>query len=187
MKTAPFRPVIKTILMSWVVWILVGQCATVDAQLHDERAVRAAYVFNLLQFVEWPPDKHDLLLGVLGGQITGDVFGKMLEGKKVDGRTIHVRLARSDEELRLCDIVYFADAETSRPKSVLTNLRDSKILTIGEANSFAQDGGIVGLVKEDEHIQIQVNIEAAQHARVSISSHVLNLAVIVRPAHKGKN
>jgi predicted transcriptional regulator len=46
---------------------------------------------------------------------------------------------------------------------------------------------MVGLVNTGDRIQIEVNLEAAQSAGIRISSRVLNLAEIVRPAQKGGN
>jgi hypothetical protein len=44
---------------------------------------------------------------------------------------------------------------------------------------------MIALVNSGDHIQIEVNLEAAQSAGIRISSRVLNLATIVRPAQKG--
>ena len=44
---------------------------------------------------------------------------------------------------------------------------------------------MVGLVNTGDHIQIEVNLEAAQSAGIRISSRVLNLAVIVGAGQKG--
>jgi hypothetical protein len=53
-------------------------------------------------------------------------------------------------------------------------------LTVGESEDFIRDGGMVGLVRDADQIQIQVNLEATQAAGLRISSRLLSLAVVVR-------
>jgi hypothetical protein len=67
----------------------------------------------------------------------------------------------------------------------LEKVKGKGVLTVGETEGFARDGGMIALVNSGDHIQIEVNLEAAQGAGIRISSRVLNLATIVRPAQKG--
>jgi hypothetical protein len=166
---------------------LVLSPVSATTQQHDERAVRAAYVFNLIKYVEWPEGHGDLLIEYIGEPATGETLQKMLDGKTSDSRTIHVLLAPHEDELAKCSIVYIADRKVSEIHKELDRLKGKKILTLGETETFTEDGGMVGLVKVDDHIQIQVNLEAAQRAGVKISSRVLSLAQIVRPAQGARN
>ncbi len=53
------------------------------------------------------------------------------------------------------------------------------VLTVGESNGFASEGGIVNLVLNDNKISMEINVAAAKKARLSISSKRLNLAKIL--------
>ncbi len=65
-----------------------------------------------------------------------------------------------------------------------------RVLAVGESDHFAELGGTIGFVIEDERIRFTVNVDAAQRADLKISSKVLALARIVRddppPAEKLK-
>jgi YfiR/HmsC-like len=186
-RIAPSDDRMTRILLCCVMGCMIIHAMSGSAQSRDARAVRVAYLFNLIQFVTWPPEKHDLLIGVVGDRTIDEMIRTLLDGKIVDGKIIHVVPSPADDDIRRCSIVYFGEAHSSRSKAVLADVKNLSILTVGEADSFARDGGIVGLVKDDDHIEIQVNLDAAQRARISISSRVLNLAVIMRPGHGGKS
>jgi hypothetical protein len=151
-------------------------------EMRDVRSVRAAFVFNLTKYVNWPQPKRDLLIGFVGDAATGETFQKMLEGRTSDSRPIRVVLNPSHDELPRCSILYVADSSPVRILAVLDKVENKNILTVGEADSFAQDGGMIGLVKAGDQIHIHVNLEAMQHSELKISSRLLDLAVIVRSA-----
>lgn len=153
----------------------------------DERSVRAAYVFNLIKYVEWPLNSGEVVIGFIGSAATGEVMQSMLNGKMSQSRTIKVLLSPSNEELQRCNIVYIEDSQTGEIRSTLKRLKSRDTLTIGDTESFAPSGGMVGLVKVGDQIQLQVNLDATQRSGIKISSRVLNLAVIIRAEQNANN
>ena len=53
------------------------------------------------------------------------------------------------------------------------------VLTVGETEGFASQGGIVNFKLEGGRVHLEINIDAAAQAKLRISSKVLNLAQIV--------
>jgi TonB family protein len=167
-------------VLAWALGLVVFVPAICLPQSQDERAVRAAYVLNLTKFVEWPAGKNELRIGFFGSRETGEYLQKMLDGRASESRQIRMILFPSDDELQKCSMVYIADSQKNRIRATLDKLGYRNIVTVGETEWFAQDGGMVGLVKVGEQIQMQVNLEATQRAGVKLGSHLLNLAVLVR-------
>jgi hypothetical protein len=157
------------------------------AQQRDERAVRAAYVFNLTKYVQWPQEKSELIIAFSGSPTTGEKLRELLEGKSSESRSIHVVLVPPEEDLPRCAILYLTDPPSKKLRASLDKLENRGILTVGETDSFVREGGMVGLVKVRDQIQIQVNLEATQQAGVKISSRLLNLAVLVRSDSSARN
>jgi hypothetical protein len=155
------------------------------AQSHDERAVRAAYVYNLLQYIDWPDQKSDLVIGFEGDPATGNVLLALLNGRSSNAHRIRVVLFPSLQDLGICNILYLGDGSAGDVSRTLDSLRGKTILTVGESEAFARDGGMVALVNTGDHIRIEINLDATQRAGMRISSHVLNLATIVRSAQNG--
>jgi hypothetical protein len=52
-------------------------------------------------------------------------------------------------------------------------------LTVGDARGFRKMGGAIELVRSDDRIAFEVNLDAARRARLKISSKLLGLAKVV--------
>lgn len=184
-RVAPWRP------LGWglFVCLAVGSAFVVPAraQSREDRSVRAAYVFNLIKYVEWPRRENELVIGFVGDAATGEVLETMLNGRTSDGRAVRVALSPSGAEMAQCSLLYVAQPDVKEMRKALERVEGTSVLTVGETDAFARAGGMVALVNSGDRIQIEVNLEAAQSAGIKISSRVLNLAVIVRPDPKGGN
>jgi hypothetical protein len=157
------------------------------AQLRDEYAVRAAFVFNLTKYVEWPEAKSEMLIGFVGEDPMGDRLKKMLEGKTSEARQIHVLLSPTGQELERCDLLYIADASPRKIRAALDRVHGKAILTVGETDTFLRQGGMIGLITAGQQVQIQVRLHAAQESHLKISSRLLNIAVLVTATPEAKD
>jgi hypothetical protein len=184
-RAAAWRCAGRALLLGLAVVAVVTSPAR--AQSRDERAVRAAYLYNLIKYVGWPAQGKDLTVAFAGDAPTSDVIGQLLNGRASDGQTIRVVQPASSEELERCSVLYVSGASESDIRKILEKVKGRSVLTVGENDAFAQAGGMVALVNTGDHIRIEVNLEAAQSVGIRISSRVLGLATIVRSAGKGGN
>lgn len=143
------------------------------------RAVRSAFVYNLTKYVAWPESKRTLLIGFIGDPSMGIIMKQVLKGKSSNGRTLEVLLNPGDSELPACDVIYITSAETAKLSSILPRIGRMPILTVGEDSHFTMDGGMIGLIRSGDQIQIEVNLSALEHGGLRMSSRLLELATIV--------
>ena len=54
------------------------------------------------------------------------------------------------------------------------------ILTVGETQGFAADGGVINFKLDDGRVRFEINVDAAEHEQLHISSKLLSLAQIVK-------
>ena len=158
-----------------------------DSQDLDEPAIKVAYVFNLTKYVQWPRAGSQLVIGFIGDGPIGEALEKMLAGKTSDSRLIRVVLSPSEESLNQCDVIYVASSSTKRVHETLDHLRNKSVLTIGDTESFVKSGGMIGLVRVGQQVRMIINQDAAERARLKISSRVLNLATIVQDGPEARN
>ena len=78
------------------------------------------------------------------------------------------------------DIVFISSTERGNLRPILAALAASPVLTVGDMPGFCERGGVVNLELLDRRIHLQVNLEAANQARLQLSSKLLSLATIVR-------
>jgi hypothetical protein len=149
----------------------------------SEPLVKAGFVYNFAKFTEWPaaalPSTGPVVLCLTASDALGAV-SQVMEGKALQGRTLTVRHHVRVDELRSCHIVYMTDTDERRQTEALRALRGLPVLTIGDAEGYAEVGGMIGLVGVGGRIQFEVNTDLAQAAGLKISSQLLRLARTVR-------
>lgn len=151
-----------------------------QAQSVEEHEAKAAFIFKLVNFVEWPGNASgELVIGFVGADSTGDSLERLAYGKAVNGKKIVVRRLAHDSDLKACQVVFMGASEAKNSASVLERLRGASILTVGETNGFSQHGGVVNLMLSEGRIRFEVNPHAAERAHLQISSRLLSLATIV--------
>jgi hypothetical protein len=148
------------------------------AQTQSEFKVKAAYVFNLTKYVEWPAAGNQVGICVVGEGPMAQALGE-LAGKVSESRRIIVVASPSDADLKRCDLVYITYSSPKKIASVLEKLSGRSVLTVGEVTSFTRLNGMMALLTVGEHIQIEVNLQACQRASLKVSSKLLSLARIV--------
>ena len=158
-----------------------GLGARADAPL-PEYKVKAAIVYKVAKFVNWPADSFESSDSPLSLCIAGtDPFGEFIDGiggQMVRGRPIVVkRVADADLPDRDCHILFVASDSDSL--KILSTADNRPMLTIGDSAGFAIDGGMLGLQIEDKRVKFEVNLKAAQDSRLGISASLLQLARIV--------
>ena len=59
------------------------------------------------------------------------------------------------------------------------------ILTVGESEGFAQEGGMIGFSLEENKIRFEINLEAVERANLRVSARLLALAKTVLGTSRG--
>lgn len=144
-----------------------------------EYQVKASYLYNFLQFVEWPPKV------LAGGTILVCVFGednfgtalRAIAGETVRGLAVAVQHFSEPEGLEACHVVYVSASVRDCEPLVLQRLAGRPVLTIGETAGFTERGGTINLIRVADKIRFEINQQAAEHNRLKISAQLLQLGV----------
>jgi hypothetical protein len=156
-----------------------------DAQRKfDEREIKATFLFNFAQFVEWPAaslgdPRAPLVIGVLGADPFGTVLDAVVRGEEVKGHPLSVVRYRRVEDVANCHILFVSSSEAPRYARVTDALRSQPILTVGDTAAFGADGGIISFITEQSRVRLRINLGAAQAASLTISSQLLRAAEVV--------
>lgn len=157
----------------------------------SEEQVRAAFLFQLAQYVHWPSDafgKADspLRFCVFGQDKLRSILEGAVSGKKIQGRTIAVLIAADPGQLAGCHLAFLGVRSEKQIRDVLNAWRYPPVLLVGEADRFAEFGGMVNLVIQSGRVSFEINVTAAERARLEFRSQLLRFARIVpdkRPEH----
>ena len=155
------------------------QAVRADAAV-DERAMKAAYLYNFALFAQWPalPDA-DFQLCVLGTTPL-DAELVRLEGKRVqNGLPIAMRWIMPGEPLSGCQVLYVDERNRRTLDRLLQQLARSPVLTITDAAGLGDRGIMIEMRRQDRRIVFDVNLAAARRARLDFSARLLKLASFV--------
>jgi len=156
--------------------------AAVSQQTPLEYPLKAAFLYNLVKFVEWPAADGNgpIVLGILGRDAFGATVEQVFRGKDLDGRALQVRYVAKPEEIKSCQVIFIPESEKERLPEILGGLKDAHVLTVSEIERFADRGGMVHLTMEDKKVHFEVNVDTVSRARLKISARLLQLASVVR-------
>ncbi|MDB5104132.1 MAG: YfiR family protein [Fibrobacteres bacterium] len=170
------------VLRSLFLMLLASVSAAVAQGAPDrEHRVKAVFLFNFAQFVDWPdsvfadPDEP-LVVGILGDDPFKAYLDEVVRGEKVNNRPIVVKRFRKVEEIKDCEVLFVSPSESPRLEGILSSLKQKHILTVGESEDFQRYGGMVNFATEGGKIRLKINLEQVQEAGLSVSSKLLRLA-----------
>jgi hypothetical protein len=81
-----------------------------------------------------------------------------------------------DQELRNCHILFVSRSESKRYARVLQIVQGADVLTVGETPDFLDAGGALSFSFQNEALQFEVNLVAANDAHLKVISKLLAIA-----------
>jgi hypothetical protein len=180
---------------SWI-WFMMstllvfsGLDLAAQTAISTEYKIKAAFLYNFSQFVDWPAEafaeaQTPLVIGVIGEDPFGAYLDEIVRGETGNNHPLVVQRYQKVEEIKTCHILFVSQSESKKLEQILTSLKDRRILTVSDVESFAQHGGMIRFVTEKNKIRFRVNLETTKAANLTISSKLLRPAEIIAP---GKN
>src|SRR2546425_10339365 len=103
----------------------------------QEYQLKAFFLFNFAQFVEWPPQafpeaQTPLVIGVLGEDPFGAYLDETVRGEKVNNRPLAVQRYRRVEEIKTCHVLFISRSEADRLEQIFNGLKGPDIFTVGD-------------------------------------------------------
>ena len=147
-----------------------------------EYAAKVALVDKLCRFVDWPasPQKAEgpspFILAVVGQSPFGDELDAYFLTHTIKGRRVAVKYFRGPKDLGPCDLLYISSSERARLKEILRLVAGRPTLTIGDVAGFSEEGVILNILKEENHLAFEVNTAAAKAVGLKVASSLLQVA-----------
>jgi hypothetical protein len=155
-----------------------------------EYGVKAAYLYNFTQFVQWPDGTFDssdspLVIGILGDDPFGGVLDDAVKGKTAGGHPLTVKRlgpykAGKGAALAKCQILFIAYSEKDQLREILKSLSGAPTLSVSEIENFPLKGGLVQFDQEGQKITLVLNNDGAVKAGFVISSQLLQIAKLYK-------
>ena len=172
------------IILGWFLFNVSHQVPPLNGE-SAEYPLKLAFLYNFTKFVEWPAESYSdpgapLAICVVGDDPFSPYLEEELRTRKVESHPVQVKALKVNDTLGACHIVFVPVTEESQAARIVSGLKGSSALTVGESEGFAVLGGIINLTVEENRLHFEVNPVAAERAGLKISSKLLSMAKIVK-------
>jgi hypothetical protein len=162
---------------------------TALGQKADEYQVKAAYLYNFAKFIDWPAQTFDspaqpIVFCVLGQTPLSQPLQDALTGKIVDQRPLVFRQLSDSKQAGKCQVLFIGSPDKKQRRESLDEVKSHNVLTVGEVETFTNEGGIVRFLLDSGRVRLEFNLDAADEAKLRISSKLLSLGSTMRRAGK---
>ena len=166
--------------------VLTGVCLPLHAQglSADEFKLKAAFLYNFTQYVEWPSTAFasptaPFVVCVAGSNPFGEHL-KALEARSYKTHPITLAYPRNITEARNCHMLY---ADELRPftlgRDAWKALADTPVLTVSSAADANEVGMGIGFVVQSGKLRWMLNLASTRQAQLKVSSKLIEIAAVV--------
>ncbi len=146
-----------------------------------ELTIKAAYLFRLSLFVDWPAEKllpsslENIRFCIAAEKSEADTIGEILKAKSINNHEIEIVWVDLTTELSMCHLLYISK-KTDSVDVYLQAVLNDPVLTIGETEAFYRLGGMVLLFNKENSIHFSINDKRAKTVGIKFRAQLLNLA-----------
>ncbi|HEY2033574.1 MAG TPA: YfiR family protein [Rhizomicrobium sp.] len=148
-----------------------------------EYAVKGAYLYKLLPFVDWPPAAFvrpdtPITICIVGHDPFGGALDKAVADQRIGQHPISIRRNAAPGDAT-CQAVFIGIDDPRVEGDALHAFDGKPVLTV--TDSGAAQPGIVAFAIEQNHVRFDIDDVAAAKDGIAISSKLLDLARKVKP------
>ena len=192
----------ETRILSVLIPILTAtnmvHAAQAAPEANREYQIKAAFLYNFVKFTDWPgesaadsnePNTVDsnepITIGIIGEDPFGNAF-EPVKNERIKGRKIVLKRFKGLEQskqsneqiegVRKCHLLFVCRSQKEQLGEIIDLVKDRPVLTVADMGGFLESGGIINFILEEKKVRFEINLAAARHAGLRISSKLLRLA-----------
>ena len=151
-----------------------------------QEQLRPVLIYQVAQYVNWPVTKttadEGLRFCILDDPGLADALAAVVRGKSIQDRALTVGKVKNSTELVGCQIVFISSSKQKSLREFFAHWSYPPSLMVGEAEGFAEMGGMINLKVSEGRVGLQINLASTEKAGLKVRSQLLQLAQIVSGA-----
>ncbi|HMP74078.1 MAG TPA: YfiR family protein [Kiritimatiellia bacterium] len=145
----------------------------------DEAEVRAALIYNVLRFADWPPEQlaegDEIRVGFWGSsEVAADFVD--LARQPLRGHAVRVVHVGEEADLQGLHAVYFHGGDRAEIQAFLNAVAGSPVLTLTEIRGGLRMGSMVNFFRVDGRYRIEISLSDVKASGLTLKSSLLRLA-----------
>ena len=171
----------RTIAIAAICAAVLAAVAAADQRTPTaEDDIKAAFLFNFTQFVEWPGaalgGAEPFRICVVADPAFAAAVDRTVRGESVGGHPIARTTLAWPDAARGCQILFVGRQEGERLDRWMAAVKGAPVLVVGESRAAFERGAHINFVVEDNRVKFDVNKDGATRAGLTISSKLLRVA-----------
>ena len=153
----------------------------------SEYTIKAAFLERFTRFIEWPEESaisdttESFVLGIIGENPFGSILEQLYATQKIKNKAVEIHSISNLDEISGCHLLFISKSKEKELSKILSLTKDKPILTISDANGFAENGVLINLYLAENKVRFEINETAVKTSGLKISYLLLNAAKIVNP------
>lgn len=150
-----------------------------------EYEIKAAYLFSLGEFIEWPadrlPENKSLEICLLGQDSLSVNLNFIIQTRKtIQKRPVVVKQLLSSAQVDGCHILFVSNSEQLRLADIFAAVKNKPILTVGECDHFVVQGGMIQFYRLESNIRMLLDLQSIRETGLTASSRLLQVVKIIQ-------
>jgi hypothetical protein len=156
-----------------------------------EQKIKAGLVYNLIKYTEWPKTSltppHHIKNTYNSPPLTICLFGDdpfegylaPLQGRTAQQSVISITHATSIPKMGNCSAIVVHRSQLDQLPDLLEFLQGKSILTLSDIEKFTELGGMIELARQEEKIELRINKNSLDKAKLVVDPRMLKLAKLI--------
>jgi len=156
-----------------------------QSQVTGEYQIKAAFLYHFAEFVNWPDqalrEPTSTLFYCTIGESDGmrEALQVSLAGKTIRSHPVQLKRLHNWQGVQICHVLFIGDNGNKHLVAGLDAVKGIPVLTVGDTENFAEGGGMIAFCQDGNKIRFDINLMAANEAKLTISARLLSLAKTV--------
>ena len=152
-----------------------------NEQANLEHRVKAAFLYKIAGYVEWPnssfprPDTF-LTIGVVGADALAAELSQIVTNRTANNRPITVRRLKAGEPLDGVHILFVSRAQSAQLPNLVPKAQQRSILVVTESDGALTYGSVINFVLSEGRVRFEISLDSARKSGLKLSSRLLAVA-----------
>lgn len=170
---------LRIIKVSLFLVMTVSLCYNAYGQALEEYQVKTLFLYQFTKYINWPDGANTIVIGVLSDSPTAlNTFKTLANKKSTNSRKIVVEEYNSEQPKKY-NILYVTKNRSGLLSKLAKAISGEAILIISEKEGMIHKGSGINFVDIGGKLKFQMNKKAIKNAGLEVSSHLVNLAIVV--------
>lgn len=146
-----------------------------------EYQIKAAFLYNLANFVRWPnealPTTNDIFtVCIIGDDPFQSVLDITFDDVQAQGHALKALRIDKIPSQRLCHILFISGSEQGRVKEILKAVAEKPVLTVADMDHFICNGGMIQFFTRYSKIRLAISNDKLKKIGLRADANLLRLA-----------